>query len=146
MENFLNDFTDRILDYHISIDIIADYLTFEAAILAIVIPLSIDIVTRLSERFKTDIITKQFFNERKYKNLLIILFFSIVYSVSIRIIIRDDDIDTFSEAIFAFIGYLLFISAIIIFWFYIKLIMSYVRNMDKRMEKLFSDVENILKK
>ncbi len=63
---------------------------FEAVVIAFLVPLSIEITSRISERYKSDVITRSFNNNWQNRCLPPFLLINIVAAVILRFFVQDD--------------------------------------------------------
>lgn len=76
---------DRIINennfFQVESSFVSDILAVETALLAFLIPLSFDIITRVSDKYNSRTIAKQFKNEPFFRMLLYLLFGNVVFLV-----------------------------------------------------------------
>ena len=108
--------------------------TLSITIIAIAIPLSVDVISRLANRYNTNIITR-LFNEEKINKEIKVLSFSIVILVLLAIFFNPD---SFIGNVYYFLYISIFILDILLI---VKLYIYY-----KRLAKYFIDTEYIYNK
>ena len=71
-------------------DFLSDVAAFEAVVVALAIPLSFEIVSRISDRYESEVITRRF--EREWENRLLPVFLvvNILLLVALRFFVKDD--------------------------------------------------------
>ena len=65
-------------------DFLTDVLAYQTAILALLIPLSFDVVSRISDRYRSDVIIKRFQKEVPFLGLIAVLVVNITYILALR--------------------------------------------------------------
>lgn len=83
----LKQFFETIYQINPNINFLSDVIAFEAAVVAIAIPLSFEIISRISERYQSQVITKRFNQELEVRVLPLILIFNIVIAVTLKFLI-----------------------------------------------------------
>lgn len=117
---------------------LSDVAAFEAVIIALAIPLSFEIVSRISERYKSEVITKKFIQEWEIKWLPIFL----VLAVTLRFFINDNPNSALWKVLAwtTFAGFLFV--AIILFKFLAGLKL-YMTDTESILNKLFDEAEKL---
>jgi hypothetical protein len=126
---FINNFINATLQFITNLkperEFLIQILTFEGVILAIAIPLSIDMISRMSDKLESDALTNRFRREWPVKWLIGILISTIVMKIFILFFLPDVDNTIFWKPI-AWIVLLLFVCVIWILFKYIKLLLKYL--------------------
>lgn len=126
------------------INFLSDVIAFEAAVVAIAIPLSLEIISRISERYQSQVITKRFNQEWEVGALPLILIINIMMAVILKFSIVGDP----TSGIWRFLAWLVFSAflstSIMLFFFSIKL-QNYITNTEFLLSKLFEDAEKLFK-
>lgn len=117
-------------------DFISDALAFQTAILVLFIPLSMDVIARISDRYKSEIILRRFQREPVLKLLVPTLFINIVYILFLKYF-------NTSEAIFSQITLTLELISLFLLAMYIKCLLNYTR-ISYIKEHIISEVKSIL--
>ena len=125
-------------------DFLSDVAAFEAAVIALAIPLSLDMVSRISERYQSEVITKRFLQEWSIKWLPRLLIINIIIAVSLRFFVDDNP----TSAIWKILSWgtfslFLFIIAVLIKFLY--LLKKYLTDMEFVLTELFYEAEKLLK-
>ncbi|HEX7017421.1 MAG TPA: hypothetical protein VF209_00740 [Patescibacteria group bacterium] len=115
---------------------ISDALTVQTAILALLLPLSVDIVSRISDRYKSEIIMNRFIKEPFFRALAIILLLNITYLLFLSFF----KVESFLLTGFSF---LLSIASMVLLALFFNLILQYVRSPSFVKEQLFNEAEKI---
>lgn len=139
-QNLLN----KIFLFNPDIDFLSYIITFEAVIIAIAIPLSFEMVSRISERYQSEVITKKFLKEWDTKLLPFLSIFHIIFATILRFTIKKN-FEPMCWGTLALINILLFIFIAIITTLYIKKVIKYISNPEFIMKKLFEDAKNAIK-
>lgn len=124
---------------------LSDIATFEGVIIAIAIPLSLDIVSRISERYKSEVISKQFFKEWEIKLLPYFLILNIVTAILLRFCVGDNP-KGLSWRLVAFLILVIFfiVAFIFIFGFSLKL-KKYIIEPEFILNRFFNEAEEFFK-
>lgn len=125
-------------------DFLSEVAAFEAVIIALAVPLSFEIVSRISERYQSEVISKRFVQEWEIKWLPIFLIGNIILAVTLRFLVHSEPTSVIWK-IFAWItfGVFLFI-AIILLRFFAKL-KCYMTDTEYVLNKLYDEAEKLLK-
>lgn len=124
---------------------LSDIAAFEAAVIALAIPLSFEIVSRISERYQSDVISKRFVRERVIVILPIFMVINIILAVSLRFCAGDTPSSTLWK-IFAWVTFIMFIVIALIFIFsFIPRLKKYMTSSDFVTDGLFNDAEKAIR-
>jgi len=123
---------------------LSDVAAFEAVVLAFFIPLSIEIVSKISERYKSEVIISAFDSIWENKILPWLLIFNIIFAISLRFLVNDDSLLGFWR-ICAWIVFVVFIGTAVIIFRAIAKLKKYMTNVDYILEKLSQNAEKIVK-
>ena len=116
---------------------LSDVLAFQTAILAILIPLSFDVISRISDRYKSEIIINRFQKERVFISLVVILIVNITY----MIILKFFDNTT---QLFSCLSLFLTLISIALLCLFLMLVINYTR-IPFIKKKLFASATNVIK-
>jgi hypothetical protein len=151
--NFLIEIIYSLLDYLLKLviflfnftpssDFLSDALAFEGILIGVTIPISLQVVSGMAERYRDQEIAKFFIDERLYRSQYILFFSNIGLSIFVKFW-NEAKTSTF----LLWILFLWFIGNIIVFYIFIRLVEQYITNTDKLLlGKLNNYVEAILKK
>lgn len=122
---------------------LSDVAAFEAAIIAFLVPLSIEIISKISERYSSDVITRSFSND--WKNLLLppFLLINIFLAILLRFFVHDD-VNSLTWKIGAWLMLVALFFVAFVIWRVIvdiKTIMSDTRSV---LDRLYDDVKKSL--
>lgn len=136
--SFLSDFTP-------SPAFLTDVAAFEGIILAIAIPLSLEIVSRVSERYQSEVISKKFIREWPIKLLPLLLIFNIFMAIALKFFMPNNPTSA-NWKLFAWITFagFLIIASIFLFGFIAKL-KNYMADPEFILENLFNEAEKAIK-
>ena len=117
--------------------------TVEAAILAFLIPLSFEMITKISERYQSEVVSEPFRRELVNRVLPICLIYNIVMAV---VLIYFDDMRHASILwqTVAQVSLLIFLSIAVMIAVFIDKLKSYMTNIDIILDKLFDEAENYI--
>lgn len=126
-------------------DFLSDIAAFEAVVIALAIPLSFEIVSRISERYQSEVISRKFIQNWSIKLLPIFLIFNMIFSISLRFFINSNTTSIIWKLLawITFAGFLI-IAVIFLFGFIPKL-KRYMTDSDYVLEELFNEAEKSLK-
>lgn len=126
-------------------DFLSDVAAFEAVVIAIAIPLSFEIVSRISERYRSEVISKKFVQEWAVQLLPTFLIFNIILAVALRFFVNSNPTSIVWKLLawIAFIGFLI-IAGILLFCF-IPRLKHYMTESEFVLEELFNEAEKSLK-
>lgn len=135
-------FIKTIYQINPNINFLSDVIAFEAAVVAIAIPLSLEIISRISERYQSQVLTKKFNQELEVRVLPLILTATIIIAVSLKFFGDSTSGIWKVLAWLVFVGFLS--TSVMLFIFSIKL-RRYITNTEFSLGKLFGDAEKIFK-
>lgn len=119
-------------------DFLTDVLAYQTAILALLIPLSFDVVSRISDRYRSEVIIKRFQKEVPFLGLIAVLVANITYILTLRFL----SVESFwanSVVLFLTAASIGFMG-----WFF-WLIFKYTSGTSFIKEKLINDARQLLK-
>lgn len=122
---------------------LSDIAAFEAAILALAIPLSFEIISRASERYQSDVISRRFVKGWIISLMPYILLLNIVIAIAVRFFVNDNSVSQLWK-IFSFISLVGFIIVAILFMFVLKRLILYMSDSDLILRELFEEAERLL--
>ncbi len=118
---------------------LSDIIALEIAIIAFLIPLIIDVISRLSDRYDSEIIVKLFVKEKTFS-----LFpFFLVFNIISIILFKSLNLGIY-KPILIFIIFLAVLTNIWILWLF-RLLKKYLIDLSYVKEKLYNDAEKSLK-
>jgi uncharacterized membrane protein len=127
-----------------NINFLSDVIAFEAAVVAIAIPLSFEIISRISERYQSQVITKKFNQEWEIKALPFIFIINIIIAVGLKFFLSDHPTSNFWKFA-AWLVLILFLVASIIFCLFIPKLRRYITNTEFLLNNIFVDAEKLFK-
>jgi hypothetical protein len=119
---------------------LSDVAAFEAVIIAFLVPLSIEIISKISERYNSDVITRSFENNWENKILPPFLLVNITIAVVLRFFLQDD-ISSIAWKIFAWVILLFFLYIAFAVWRVINRIKTFMSDTQSVINQLCKDVE-----
>ncbi len=124
---------------------LSDVAAFEAAIIALLVPLSIEIVSKISERYNSDVITRAFEGSWGNKILPPFLLINVVAAVFLRFIVQEQGLnDLLIWKISAWAVFLIFMVVAFAIWRVIIRIKIFVGDPKAVIDQLYKDVEESL--
>lgn len=126
---------------------ISEIVAFEVGVLAILIPVSLDIVTRVADRYKSDLIAKKILKRFEFKGLPYLLLTSILTTVFFELRKYNSDNSGLLEFCHLFLIISLFIASIIYTWRLVMLVRKYTGTTSETLlDELFRHAEQIIHK
>lgn len=124
---------------------LSDIAAFEAVVIGLAIPLSFEIISRISERYQSEVITKRFLQDWEIRWLPIFLIVNIIIAISLRFFIPENFTYSLWKILawLTFVGFL-FIASIFLFKFLPKL-KRYMTDTDFILNELFNEAEKLFK-
>ncbi len=122
---------------------LSDVAAFEAAIIAFLVPLSIEIISKISERYNSDVITRSF--NKYWKILSPFLLINIVVAIGLRFFMKDNT-DSLSWKIFAWIIFIIFICIAFAIWRVINRIRNFMSDTKYVINPLYEAVKFSIEK
>jgi len=144
MLNFIEYIWFKFLLFIPSSDFLSDIATIEAVMMGIAIPLSFDIISRISERFQSEVITKNFIKELEVKLLPLFLVINIILAITLRFFTKDIICSFFVKILF-FILLLFFIIIFCIFIGFFNKVRKYAIDTEYILNKLYGHAKKIIK-
>ena len=125
-----------------NIDFLSDIATFGGVIISLAIPISINIVTRISERYKSEIISNKFLKHWDFYLLFVLVIVDIIFSVCLRFLINSK-INDLTWIIFQWFMLFIFVLLISTFVKFFIRIFKIVSNPYYILNLLYKDAEKI---
>ncbi len=122
---------------------LSDIAFFEAAIVAFLIPLSIEIISKISERYSSGEITRVFERSRANRYLPRLLVINIIVAIVLRFG-TDDHADTLPWKIVAWVVLIFFIIVACLILTVVSNIKAFATDTDYIVKKLYEDIEKSL--
>ena len=130
----LIDFFDR----SISTEFLSDVAAFEAAIIAFLIPLSLEMVSRISERYQSEVVLRPFEDEWENRVLLRLLLANVLVALTMRFFLDDTHITGWWKPA-AWIVFLVFLLTALTIYRFIAKLKKYMTDTQFLIDKLFKD-------
>ncbi|MBI4743313.1 MAG: hypothetical protein HY776_00510 [Actinobacteria bacterium] len=122
---------------------LSDVAAFEAIIIAFLVPLSIEIISKISERYNSDVITRVFESGLWNKTLPPFLLINIVAAILLRFLVKDNA-DSLIWKITAWIVMLMFLYIAFAIWRMILRIKAFMGDTKHIVNQLNKDVNKSL--
>jgi hypothetical protein len=135
LKTFLSNFTP-------APEFLSDVAAFEAVVIALAVPLSFEIVSRISERYQSEVITKQFIQEWEIKWLPIFLMINIILAVALRFFVQDNS-SSGLWAIYAWIALAGFLFIAVILLKFIRKLKIYMTDTEQVLDKFYQNAEKL---
>jgi len=125
-------------------EFLSSIVAIEVVIIGIAIPLSFEIISKISERYQSDVISRKFLNSSKLHWLRVLLVLNIIFAISLIFIFKNPYWEFWKNI--AWIILLLFIIIMLFFAFYfIPKVMHYMGDTNFILKELFKDAEKFIK-
>lgn len=136
-----NVLKDLFLRFHPNPDFLSDIAAFEAAVIAFLIPLSIEIVSKVSERYESEITIRVFEERLSNKFLPYFLMVNIGLAIMLRFFINSTNGSSAFFVISSWIILVLFVWIAIMILLVIRNIKKFVTNKHFIIEELINDAK-----
>lgn len=133
-----------LLHFNPNVDFLSDIATFGGVIISLAIPISLNMVTRISERFKSEIISNKVIKHWDFYFLLILVLVNIIFSVCLRFLITSN-INSLIWIILQWFLLFIFVLLISIFVKFFIRILKIISNPNYILNLLYEDAEKIFK-
>jgi len=130
------------IHFNPNIDFLSDIATFGGVIISLAIPISINMVTRISERYKSEIISNKFLKHWDFYFLFVLVIVDIIFSVCLRFLITCK-INDLTWVILQWFMLFIFILLISIFVKFCIRIFKFISNPNYILDLLYKDAEKI---
>lgn len=132
-----------IVNFIPSPNFLADITTFESVIIGVAIPLSFEIVSRISEKYQSEVVSKHFIQNWEIKLLPIFLIINNILAIILRfsISIKPEGIIWKILAWTTFVGFL--INIIIFLFDFVPKLKRYMTDINFILEKSFNEAEKL---
>lgn len=135
---------DFILEPSTKITFISEVVAFASAVIALAIPLSHDIISRISEKYHSDYIIELFEQERSVKSLTPTLLITILLAV-LSLFLENYDGAKVAASLLNKLIFVLFLIELSVFYFFLGTVKKYSRNVDNILNKLFSNAGTFIR-
>ena len=142
--NEMGNLASQFLNFTPEPNFLSDIAAFEAVIIGLAIPLSMDIISRISERYHSDVISNRFVHEWEVKWLPYLLIVNIILAIFLRFLWPDEP-KSILWSISAWIIIILFVLIAIIFILYINKLKKYSGNTYFILEDLYDEANKYFK-
>lgn len=120
-------------------------ITFEAAVVAILIPLSLEMISKISERYKSKIITNLFMSHNVIKFLPFLLIINIIICISLKFFVNDEITLSIPIKIITLFVFILFFVISLSLLLFIEMLKKYLTKDDFIIKNLFKEVDDAIK-
>lgn len=135
------------LSFSPSFKFVSDVIAYQAAIVAIAIPVSLDIISRISERYQSGIITKEFNQQWQLRTLLVLVVTDALSGVILKffVVSSTETVDTIGWKIVAWIILFFFMVTNIVLFAFFDNLRKYSTSTKFLLDKLFNELDQYLK-
>jgi len=120
-------------------------IAFEAAIMGIAYPVTLDIVSRISDRYESNVIGERFSEEVFIKLLPPVALGHIVFSCLLLFFIKNEDALNITQTLLLWSDFLSFIFVILLFIQFLMTARKYVVSREVLIKDLLKDLDEFLK-
>jgi len=142
--NTLKPLASGLLNFAPRPNFLSDVATFEAVVISIAIPVSFEIISRISERYESDILTRRFAQEWVVKQLPIYLIINIVLAITLRFFVKDEPASALWKPL-AWLTFLGFLFVATVLFKFLRLTKGYMTEIEFILRRLFDEAEKSLK-
>lgn len=139
----MKDFINWIITFTPKIDFISDIIAVQGGVIAIALPLSIDIISRISERYQSGVITKKFNQRWVIKLLPILSITDIIIGINLKFFVQNDLIDGYWKVL-AWFTFVIFLISIGVLFLFFETLRRYITDTNFLLEELLKDMEESL--
>ena len=126
------------------IGFVSDVVAYQAAIIAIAIPLSFQIISQISERYQSGVITRELKNQWQFQTLICLVVANSISAVFLKAFVEKlDEVWKYSLAWFVF---LTFIATFIVLLVFFYNFLQYATDTKFLVDRLFTDLDEVLKR
>ncbi|MBD2664256.1 hypothetical protein B6N60_01203 [Richelia sinica FACHB-800] len=143
LKNWLIQVSSFFMSFSPSLGFVSDVIAYQAAIIAIAIPLSLEIISRISERYQSGVITKEFNRQWQLKVLLVLVIANALSGVTLKFFV-DSKIDA-GWKILAWLIFLLFLVTNILLFAFFNMLRQYATKTKFLLDRLFDDLNQVLR-
>ena len=127
----------------VSVNFLSDIAAFEAAVIAFLIPLSLEMVARISERYQSEVVLKPFEDEFENRYLLVLLLINASLAIFLRFFVTQEVISGVL-GILAMLVLVVFVATAWMIFQFIRKLKKYMTDTDFLMNKLFEDAHRAI--
>jgi hypothetical protein len=131
---------------HLAIDHLSDLAVFYATILSVAVPLAFSVSSQMSDRYKSDIVTKEFAGSKVTRSFIFLLFLNVLILLPFALFGKFTELHGYHQLVkvFSFFSLPMFVSILILFALQMKDILalynaeSLVSRLNTRLTKLIA--------
>ena len=141
--NTIKEIWYYLVNYTPSPAFLSDLISFQAVVLSLALPISIIIVTRITERYKSDSIAQRFLDEWEFKLLFWLLICSIILNVCIKFFFTGTICFLFWKNV-AYFALALFFITMFVFIKFVSLLKKYIIGREYILDELFQEIQEYI--
>ena len=123
---------------------LSDVIAFQGAVIAIAYPLSLEIVSRISERYSSNVITRKFSNEWSVRILPYLLIANVIIAVSLKFFYAGG-LSLLLPKTLAWLTITIFLLSTILLIYFFNTIRDYAVNSKYLIDQLLIDMKKLIK-
>ena len=139
----MKDFINWIITFTPKIGFISDIIAVQGGVIAIALPLSIDIISRISERYQSGVITKKFNQRCVIKLLPILSITDIIIGINLKFFVQNDLINGYLKVL-GWLTFVIFLISVGVLFLFFETLRRYITDTNFLLEELFKDMEESL--
>jgi hypothetical protein len=127
-----------------SLGFASDVIAYQAAIVAITIPVSLEIISRVSERYQSGAVAREFSKQWQLKTLLVLIFTDALLGVTLKFFLVSEKIEMTAWKVVAWIVFIFFIATNIVLLAFFRSLRQYVTSAKFLLDHFFNDLNQNL--
>jgi hypothetical protein len=128
-----------------SLGFASDVIAYQAAIVAIAIPVSLEIISRVSERYQSGAVTREFNQQWQLRTLLVLVVTDALFGVTLKFFVSSEQINIAAWKVIAWIVFIFFIATNVVLFAFFDNLRQYVTKTKFLLDRLFNDLNLNLK-
>jgi hypothetical protein len=143
MQMIWSPLSTRFNSFSPSVGFASDVMAYQAAIIAIAIPVSLVIISQISERYQSGVITKEFNRQWQLRALLVLVVIDVLLVVIFKFFVGEK-VDNLGWKLVAWLILLIFIATNIVLFAFFNTLRQYTTKTQFLLDRLFDDVQQAL--
>lgn len=134
------EFMKSLLIFSPNTQFLSDIIAFQGAVIAIAIPLSFEIIARISERYQSGILVEKFNQQWQISWLLRLLVIDIFIAVCLKFFVSSDKLSGVG-LFFGYVAFIVFIVTLFILLSFFNILRSYTVDTSFLLDKIYQDID-----
>jgi hypothetical protein len=140
MFNEWQEFIKSLLEFSPSTGFLSDIIAFQGAVIAIAIPLSFEIIARISERYQSGILVEKFNQQWQIRWLLRLLVIDIIIAVCLKFFVSSDKLSGIALFL-GWVAFIVFIATLLILLSFFNILRAYTVDTSFLLNKIYQDID-----